>query len=336
MPAPERPPMTDAPLETLDPTLSHTRGETDTPLLEQTIGDNLDATVRALRRPRGARRRGAGHPLDVCRAAAPTSTGSPARCSPSGVDEGRPGRHLGAELRASGRSCSTRRPRSARSWSTSTRATARTSCSTSSTRPASRYLFAGRVVQDQRLRGDGRRGARRVPGAASTGSYFGTDGVGGPARPGRARSARSELARHTGGARRTPTRSTSSTPRAPPDSPRARRSATATSSTTATSSASCALHRGRPGLHPGALLPLLRHGHGQPRVHDPRRRAWSSRRPGSTRPRPCRPRQDEKVHLALRRADDVHRGVVAARLRRLRPVDGAHRHHGRIALSRRR
>ena len=31
------------------------------------------------------------------------------------------------------------------------------------------------------------------------------------------------------------------------------------------------LHRGRPGLHPGALLPLLRHGHGQPRVHHPRR-----------------------------------------------------------------
>ncbi|WP_322612792.1 AMP-binding protein [Dermacoccus abyssi] len=31
--------------ETLDAALSHTRGETDTPLIEQTIGDNLDATV---------------------------------------------------------------------------------------------------------------------------------------------------------------------------------------------------------------------------------------------------------------------------------------------------
>ncbi|MDV3221617.1 AMP-binding protein [Intrasporangium sp.] len=31
--------------DVLDPTLSHTRGEADTPLLEQTIGDNFDATV---------------------------------------------------------------------------------------------------------------------------------------------------------------------------------------------------------------------------------------------------------------------------------------------------
>jgi len=31
--------------DVLDPTLSHTRGETDTPLLEETIGDNFDATV---------------------------------------------------------------------------------------------------------------------------------------------------------------------------------------------------------------------------------------------------------------------------------------------------
>lgn len=36
--------MTDV-LDTLDPTLSHTRGETDPPLIEQTIGDNFDATV---------------------------------------------------------------------------------------------------------------------------------------------------------------------------------------------------------------------------------------------------------------------------------------------------
>ena len=34
------------------------------------------------------------------------------------------------------------------------------------------------------------------------------------------------------------------------------------------------LHRGRPGLHPGALLPLLRHGHGQPRVLPPTGPAW--------------------------------------------------------------
>ena len=42
--------------------------------------------------------------------------------------------------------------------------------------------------------------------------------------------------------------------------------------------------------------------------------------------------QDEKAHLALRRADDVHRRVVAAELRRLRHVEHAHRHHGRLAV----
>ena len=37
--------MTAAPPVTLDPNLSHTRGETDTPLLETTIGDSFDATA---------------------------------------------------------------------------------------------------------------------------------------------------------------------------------------------------------------------------------------------------------------------------------------------------
>ena len=39
------------------------------------------------------------------------------------------------------------------------------------------------------------------------------------------------------------------------------------------------------------------------------------------------------VHLAVRRADDVHRHVGAARLRRLRHLLAAHRHHGRLAVS---
>ena len=34
------------------------------------------------------------------------------------------------------------------------------------------------------------------------------------------------------------------------------------------------LHRGGPGLHPGALLPLLRHGHGQPRRAPRTAPAW--------------------------------------------------------------
>ena len=74
------------------------------------------------------------------------------------------------------------------------------------------------------------------------------------------------------------------------------------------------LHGGRPRLHPRALLPLLRHGHGQPRLHHARRlhgdpggglrpRGDAARRPGGA------------LHLALRRADDVHRRARAPGLR---------------------
>ena len=70
------------------------------------------------------------------------------------------------------------------------------------------------------------------------------------------------------------------------------------------------LHRGGPRLHPRALLPLLRHGHGQPRLHHARRlhgdpgggvraRGDAARRAGGA------------LHLALRRADDVHRRARA-------------------------
>ena len=47
------------------------------------------------------------------------------------------------------------------------------------------------------------------------------------------------------------------------------------------------VHRGRPGVHPGALLPLLRHGHRQPRQPHPRRRPRCCRRRRSSRSRRC-------------------------------------------------
>ena len=93
------------------------------------------------------------------------------------------------------------------------------------------------------------------------------------------------------------------------------------------------LHRGRPRLHPRALLPLLRHGHGQPRVLHARGRDGD---PGA-RLRPGAHAEGgggRALHLALRRADDVHRRVGAARRRLLRPVLGAHRDHGGLALPR--
>ena len=62
----------------------------------------------------------------------------------------------------------------------------------------------------------------------------------------------------------------------------------------------------RPAVHPGALLPLLRHGHGQPRLHDPRgddghpvRRLRADPRAGDGPGR--------ALHGAVRRPDDVHR-----------------------------
>ena len=91
------------------------------------------------------------------------------------------------------------------------------------------------------------------------------------------------------------------------------------------------LHRAGPGLPAGALLPLLRHGHGQPRRHLARR---LHRHPGARlrrRPTLCA-RPGRALHLAVRRADDVHRRARPPRLRHLRPVLAAHRHHGRLAV----
>ena len=79
------------------------------------------------------------------------------------------------------------------------------------------------------------------------------------------------------------------------------------------------LHRGGPDLHPGALLPLLRHGHGQPRGHHPRGlrgHPGAGLRPGRDAGRGRR----GAVHLALRRADDVHRRVGTAGPRVAGPV----------------
>ena len=90
----------------------------------------------------------------------------------------------------------------------------------------------------------------------------------------------------------------------------------------------------RPRLHPGAVLPLLRDGAGQPRLHVARRLHG---RPG----RGVRPAGDpgndrgRALHVAVRRADHVHRATRAPALRRVRSRLAAHRHHGGLALPRR-
>ena len=220
--------------------LSHTAGTTDVPLLEQTIGDNLDATVARFARPRGARRRAARASGGRTPSCGPRSTGSRAPCSAAGVGKGDRVGHLGAELRRVDARPSTRPPRSARSWSTSTPPTAPTSSSTCSTRPGSGCSSAASAFKSSQLRRDGRGGPRRVPGAASrscSSAQGSWDDLLARAERGQPASA---LAQMQAGPRSPTTRSTSSTPRAPRASPRARPSATATSSTTATSSASCA------------------------------------------------------------------------------------------------
>ncbi len=71
-----------------------------------------------------------------------------------------------------------------------------------------------------------------------------------------------------------------------------------------------------PHLHSGAVLPLLRDGHGEPRGDQPRCVHGHPRailRPGG---HPAG-RAAGDLHVAVRGADDVHRRTVASRLRRL-------------------
>ena len=81
----------------------------------------------------------------------------------------------------------------------------------------------------------------------------------------------------------------------------------------------CRYTEAGPGLHPRALLPLLRHGDGQPRLHHARRvhgHPGAAFEPEAT----LRGRAGGALHVALRRADDVHRRARAPGLRGLRPV----------------
>ncbi len=79
------------------------------------------------------------------------------------------------------------------------------------------------------------------------------------------------------------------------------------------------LHRAGPALHPGALLPLLRHGDGQPRLRHPRRHDGH---PGAgLRPvdHAAVPSRTSVAPLLYGVPDDVHRDAERPRLRVLRP-----------------
>ena len=149
----------------------------------------------------------------------------------------------------------------------------------------------------------------------------GDDGVGGSAR------------RRRGSVCSSTTRSTSSTPRARPDSRRAPRCRTTTSSTTASSSAKTVRYTpARSRLHPGAVLSLLRHGARQPRVHRPTARASSSPAEAFEPAVGAADHGGGALHLALRRAHDVHRRARPSGVASVRPEPAAHRHHGRLTV----
>ena len=90
--------------------------------------------------------------------------------------------------------------------------------------------------------------------------------------------------------------------------------------------------RARPGLHPGAVLPLLRHGARQPGLHHATARAWSIPGEAFDPLAVLETVQAERCTVAVRRADDVHRRARPPAVRRVRPLVAAHRHHGRLAL----
>ena len=92
------------------------------------------------------------------------------------------------------------------------------------------------------------------------------------------------------------------------------------------------LHRGGPGVHPGALLPLLRHGDGQPRLHHPRRLHGDPR--GGLRPRGACSRRSRpsaaRASTACRRCSSPSWRTPTSPSSTCQLA--AHRDHGRVAL----
>ena len=204
------------------PSTSYASGTSTKPLLGETIDANLRGAVARFGDREALVDVAAGRRADLRRAGRRGRRASPAACWRRGVAQGRPGRHLGAELRRVGPRRSTPRRGSARSWSTSTRPTAPTSCEYVLQPGRHPHAGLGAGVQDQRLRGDDRRGARRAARRCGDVVFIGDADVGRAARRRRPPSAAERSPR---GRRRctSTTRSTSSTPRARPASPRARR-----------------------------------------------------------------------------------------------------------------
>ena len=88
------------------------------------------------------------------------------------------------------------------------------------------------------------------------------------------------------------------------------------------------LQRARPRVRAGAVLPLLRHGARQSRRARLTAPAWSCRASRSTPRAVLEAVAGRALHVALRRADDVHRRARAPAVRTLRSLQPADRDHG--------
>ena len=265
--------------------LSLSAGPRDVPLLELTIGEGLRRDRRALRRPRGARRARAGLPRDLPRA---VGRGRPRRPRPARPRraQGRSRGHLGAQpLRVA------RHPVRHRAHRRDPR----------HHQPGLQGGRAGvRAEQDRReparprprlppgrLRRDGRRGAPALPAAARDARPRGR--LGATCSPTASGVAEADLAAveatlrprrpdqrpvHLGHDRRPQGRHALA-----PQHPQQR----------LLHRADPALHRARPRLRAGALLPLLRHGAWPTWPASPTAPASWSRARTSTRWPRCRP-----------------------------------------------
>ena len=215
---------------------SYASGTSTVPLLGDTIGANLRPDGGALRRPRGAGRVAAPAAADLPRAGRRGRRLAARAARRAGVAQGRPGRHLGAQLRRVGVSCSTRRPSIGAILVNINPAYRTHELATCCSQAGISLLVSAPAFKTSDYRGDGRRGARPVPGAARRSSSSATpawDALladGGPGRR-RAVDVRAPGCRFDDPIN---IQYTSGHDRA---SRRARRSRTTTSSTTASSSA---------------------------------------------------------------------------------------------------